>query len=73
MPTLAPGIRGPVADAGFFNLPQPVKAADVNVDQRVTTWAAATTRWFAVLDNDRDGVFTLETLPKMAQRRAESR
>lgn len=71
-----PAGYGPIADAGFFNLPQPVKAADVNVDQRVTTeeWAAATSRWFVLLDNDRDGVLTLATLPTTpSQRRAQPR
>lgn len=67
------GARGPqgygtIADAGFFNLPQPVKAADVNVDQRVTAeeWAAATERWFIALDTDRDGRLTRESLPRTA-------
>lgn len=57
---------GPVAEAGFFNLPQPVKAADVNVDQRVTgeEWATATERWFLALDQDRDGRLTLASLPR---------
>lgn len=67
---------GMVAEAGFFNLPQPVKAADVNIDQRVTAeeWAAATQRWFLALDTDRDGRLTLATLPKTPlQQRAEAR
>ncbi len=75
------GLRGPrgygiVAEAGFFNLPQPVKAADVNVDQRVTAeeWTAATQRWFLALDTDRDGRLTLASLPKTPlQQRAEGR
>lgn len=75
------GPRGPqgygiVAEAGFFNLPQPVKAADVNVDQRVTAdeWTAATQRWFLALDTDRDGRLTLASLPKTPlQLRAEAR
>lgn len=75
------GPRGPrgygiVAEAGFFNLPQPVKAADVNVDQRVTAeeWTAATQRWFLALDADRDGRLTLASLPKTPlQQRAEAR
>jgi len=60
-----PGGYGAVAEAGFFNLPQPVKSADVNVDQRVTAeeWAQATQRWFRALDADRDGRLTLATLP----------
>lgn len=57
---------GPVAEAGFFNLPQPVKAADVNIDQRVTAeeWATASERWFLALDTDRDGRLTLAGLPR---------
>ncbi len=65
------GPRGPrgygiVAEAGFFNLPQPVKAADVNVDQRITAeeWTAAMQRWFQALDTDRDGRLTLASLPR---------
>lgn len=56
---------GVIADSGFFNLPQPVKSADVNVDQRVSAeeWAQATQRWFYSLDTDRDGRLTLATLP----------
>lgn len=67
---------GAVAEAGFFNLPQPVKAADVNVDQRVTgeEWAAATERWFLALDTDRDGRLTLAGLPRTPlQARIEAR
>jgi len=70
------GSYGPVAEAGFFNLPQPVKAADVNVDQRVTgaEWAAATERWFLALDTDRDGRLTLAGLPRTPlQARVEAR
>lgn len=59
---------GPIAAAGFFNYPQPVKAADQDTNQVVTTqeWAAATDRWFIALDTDRDGVLTLATLPRTA-------
>lgn len=67
---------GIIAEAGFFNLPQPVKAADVNVDQRVTAaeWTAATQRWFLALDADRDGRLTLVALPKTPlQQRVEAR
>jgi len=67
---------GAVAEAGFFNLPQPVKAADVNVDQRVTgeEWATATERWFLALDADRDGRLTLASLPRTPlQARIEAR
>ncbi|MES2833645.1 MAG: hypothetical protein V4707_02925 [Pseudomonadota bacterium] len=56
---------GRIAEAGFFNLPQPVKGADVNIDQQVTgeEWGQAVSRWFLALDTDRDGKLTLETLP----------
>ena len=75
------GPRGPrgygiVAEAGFFNLPQPVKAADVNVDQRITAeeWTAAMQRWFQALDTDRDGRLTLAGLPQTPlQQRAGGR
>ena len=63
---------GRIADAGFFNLPQPVKGADFNIDQQVTTeeWAQATSRWFLALDTDRDGKLTLATLPQTPLQRA---
>ncbi|NBB52391.1 hypothetical protein GVN24_29330 [Rhizobium sp. CRIBSB] len=67
---------GRVADAGFFNLPQPVKGADFNIDQQVTAeeWAQATQRWFLALDGDHDGRLTLETLPETPlQRQASER
>jgi hypothetical protein len=66
---------GAVADAGFFNLPQPVKSADVNIDQRVTAeeWAQATQRWFWSLDADRDGKLTLATLPVTPAQAAANR
>ena len=70
------GGYGRIADAGWFNLPQPVKGADVNVDQQVTgeEWTAAVSRWFLALDTDRDGRLTLATLPKTPlQTRAETR
>lgn len=56
---------GVIAESGFFNLPQPVKSADTNIDQRVSAeeWAQATQRWFYSLDTDRDGKLTLATLP----------
>jgi hypothetical protein len=61
-----PFAYGPIAAAGFFNYPQPVKAADRDVNQFVTAqeWAEATERWFLMLDADRDGALTLATLPK---------
>lgn len=74
-PRSGPQGYGTVADAGFFGLPQPVKAADVNVDQRVTAeeWATMTRRWFLQLDTDQDGKLTLAALPKTPlQRRFEA-
>jgi hypothetical protein len=67
---------GRIADAGFFNLPQPVKGADTDIDQQVTgeEWAQATNRWFLALDTDRDGRLTLATLPMTPlQRQATER
>lgn len=57
---------GPIAAAGFFNYPQPVKAADLDMNQVVTLqeWGQAAERWFLALDTDGDGVLTLATLPK---------
>ena len=57
---------GPIAAAGFFNYPQPVKAADLDTNQTVTAeeWAQATDRWFTALDTDQDGALTLATLPR---------
>ena len=57
---------GPIAAAGFFNYPQPIKAADLDTNQTVTAdeWAQATNRWFLALDTDQDGVLTLATLPR---------
>ncbi len=57
---------GPIAAAGFFNYPQPVKAADLDTNQTVTAqeWAQATDRWFIALDTDQDGALTLATLPR---------
>lgn len=65
-PRYRPDGYGVIADGGFFNLPQPVKAADVNLDQRVTAeeWATMIERRFIALDTDRDGKLMLETLPK---------
>ena len=57
---------GPIAAAGFFNYPQPVKAADLDTNQTVTAqeWSQATDRWFVALDADQDGALTLATLPR---------
>ena len=57
-----------MARAGLLAVPQPVRSADRNMDQRITPeeWAAASDRWFALLDADHDGALTLETLPRTA-------
>ena len=59
---------GPIAAAGFFNYPEPVKAADLDINQTVTAqeWTQATERWFGVLDADHDGALTLAELPHTA-------
>ena len=56
----------PLAMAGLLNVPQPVKTADTNTDQRITQaeWAAVTQRWFMLLDVNRDGALTLAELPE---------
>jgi hypothetical protein len=55
-----------LAMAGLLNVPEPVKAADVDVNQRITPeeWSRAGDRWFDLLDTDRDGVLTLAELPR---------
>jgi len=55
-----------LAMAGLLNVPEPVKAADVDINQRVTPeeWARAGDRWFDLLDTDKDGVLTLVELPR---------
>jgi hypothetical protein len=57
-----------MARAGLLAVPQPVRSADRNMDQRITTqeWAAAAERWFGLLDTDHDGALTLDTLPRTA-------
>lgn len=57
-----------LARAGLLSVPQPVRAADRNADQKITPeeWAAAGERWFVLLDQDHDGILTLESLPKTA-------
>jgi len=57
-----------LARAGLLSVPQPVRSADRNVDQKITReeWIAAGERWFVMLDQDHDGVLTLESLPKTA-------
>ena len=57
-----------LARAGLLNVPEPVKAADVDVNQRITPqeWAQAGDRWFRLLDANKDGVLTLAELPQTA-------
>lgn len=57
-----------LARAGLLSVPQPVRAADRNADQKITPeeWTAAGERWFVLLDQDHDGVLTLESLPRTA-------
>jgi hypothetical protein len=65
-----------LAMAGLLNVPQPVKSADVNFDQKVTLdeWHATADRWFRLLDADRDGRLVLTELPETAlQRRGPGR
>ena len=54
-----------LAMAGLLNVPEPVKAADLDVNQRISPqeWAQASDRWFRLLDKDKDGVLTLAELP----------
>lgn len=55
-----------LAMAGLLNVPEPVKAADVDTNQRITPqeWSRAGDRWFDLLDTDKDGVLTLAELPR---------
>jgi hypothetical protein len=51
---------------GLINSPHPVKAADRDMDSRVTKaeWQRTLSDRFAMLDKDRAGALALETLPK---------
>lgn len=51
---------------GFFDEPQPVRAADLNLDFKVTRaeFAAAADKRFARLDADHDGRLSLTELPE---------
>ena len=62
----------PLARAGLLAVPQPVKAADTDVNSRITAeeWARATQRWWGLLDKDRDGRLTLAELPRTANQQA---
>jgi hypothetical protein len=57
-----------LARAGLLSVPQPVRSADRNADQKITPdeWTATGERWFVLLDQDHDGVLSLESLPKTA-------
>jgi len=70
-----PTSYGPVADGGFFNLPQPVKSADANGDRRITAaeWAETADRRFRALDTDGDGRLTLASLPRTPLQRQSGR
>lgn len=66
---------GRIAEAGWFNLPLPVRAFDANLNQTVTAeeWAERTNRLFLTLDADRDGRLTLDTLPQTPLQQAAAR
>ncbi|MDB5422172.1 MAG: EF-hand protein [Brevundimonas sp.] len=76
-PAARSGPRGGVVEtsmlamAGLLNVPEPVKAADVDVNQRVTPqeWSQAGDRWFRLLDANKDGVLTLAELPQTGLQR----
>ena len=66
------GATSVLAMAGLLNVPEPVKAADVDTNQRITPeeWSRAGDRWFQLLDTNKDGALTLAELPptQMQQR-----
>lgn len=57
-----------LAMAGLLNVPQPVKSADINFDQKVTMdeWHATANRWFRLLDRDQDWRLVRAELPETA-------
>ncbi|MGQ2989726.1 MAG: hypothetical protein ACT6RD_00800 [Brevundimonas sp.] len=57
----------PLAMANLLNVPQPVKAADLDVNQFITSeeWQRTSARWFGLLDRDKNGVLTLAELPAL--------
>lgn len=61
--------------ANFLNIPQPIKAADTDTNQRITAeeWTRVGDRWFALLDTDRDGFLTMAELPQTALQRRGAR
>ena len=70
------GSTSVLAMAGLLNVPEPVKAADVDTNQRITPeeWSRAGDRWFQLLDADKDGALTLPELPRtQMQQRGDGR
>lgn len=69
------GATSMLAMAGLLNVPQPVKAADTDVNQRITVqeWTQVGDRWFRLLDADRDGALTLAELPQTRLQRGGGR
>jgi Ca2+-binding EF-hand superfamily protein len=59
--------REGAARFSLLNIPQPIRAADSNLDWKVTAeeWAKAADQRFALLDTDGDGKLTLDTLPAL--------
>lgn len=64
-----------LAMAGLLNVPEPVKAADTDTNQRVTPqeWTEVGNRWFRLLDTNRDGFLTLAELPQTGIQRGGGR
>lgn len=64
-----------LAMAGLLNVPQPVKSADINFDQKVTVdeWHATANRWFRLLDRDQDGRLVRAELPETALQSGQGR
>ena len=64
-----------LALAGLLNVPEPVKSADINFDQKVTVdeWHATADRWFRLLDTNQDGRLLRSELPQTAMQRGEGR
>jgi hypothetical protein len=59
------GIQG-AAQFGLINEPQPIRAADANLDFRVTLdeWLKTSGQRFSLLDLNKDGKILLDELPK---------
>jgi hypothetical protein len=60
---------------GYFDLPEPVAAMDLNFDRRVTPkeFADAAYQRFSLLDANHDGVLTLDELPRLGGARPDRR